>query len=982
MSQFRIKHIDQGLKDEWVYRKNEDGIQLGDDIDARDPNELAEAIEDIQDVLLKTSSLSAAAILSPTSGIAERLTILENTAGEATLQDIYENGNNISVLSGRPLILGAREEIKIDETGNLSFKPTTMRIRGTGTAYLELSNQSVFTSLGDLLVGAVSPGTNLTLRAGGVMAFQDNYLTTPITLSQSGASQLATASQSIIGAINELKTSTFSVSLQAVYNQSTPPKIATNITSGPIIFEDPNAMSLNDVLRIVGNSSVTKKLTVGSLKIGANTNIDDTNGLITSSKIKTTAEIQTTKLNAELNELMFQDKRINLNLSENGHGTLNTNNGSIIGAINELKSNIDSVGGAINTYDQEHVASTGEHGIITTQASIGQNTIKRLIVKNQTGNETFSVTGEGKITADNITISGMDLLAMLQLLDEHLSDDGTAHSALASHLSASNPHNTVRRLMNLSGDISFASPDGSISISSSGNIVNFSVEDSSTLQSVYDKATSKVMNLNNSGLIFTDQISASEILIIKNDEILPKRNIHFNDSSNEIKSANELTLRANNNLRLYSNTQDILLETLPTKSIKLQSVSFDEEAIKVLPRLEGSSLLGNLKKIDDDKSREATNSLNQTIIKGTSVCLDESGKTWLPISDMHPANEFINLFHFNNSSKLIVAAENINPGSTGKFYKSGMVLADIGTGYGDWEANADLYIARKGYSEIEILDFSQMLDGQTITINTSTPQIIKGVTGVPDILAGEYQIDTALDSYIGADAIRNSIVGLINNEMYSSQQGLEKFRAGIDGESARASIVINQMMTPGQFIEIDPEITLVGEKVRLTAVAESATIITPTQFRIGYTIEETAYNLAEAINSTVFYADNDQLIPGHYCFAEAVGSVVRIRWYLPGWTSRNITIVSDSPDVTVNPFLGGTVKLRIYRQDIGGAVIPVINSNLSAMTSTDIKEDETSSQYIIESRMLGRNRKVANETKIKVGTIEEVSGNNVKFKVK
>ena len=34
MSQFRIKNIDQGIPDEWVFRLNNMGSQVGDDIDA------------------------------------------------------------------------------------------------------------------------------------------------------------------------------------------------------------------------------------------------------------------------------------------------------------------------------------------------------------------------------------------------------------------------------------------------------------------------------------------------------------------------------------------------------------------------------------------------------------------------------------------------------------------------------------------------------------------------------------------------------------------------------------------------------------------------------------------------------------------------------------------------------------------------------------------------------------------------------------
>lgn len=984
MSQFRIKHIDEGVKDEWVFRLNEDGIQLGDDIDARDPNELAEAIIDIQEVLLKTSSLAAAAILKPNSGLAERLTILEATAGEATLQDIYENGNYISILSGRPLVLGAREEIKIDDAGNLSFKPVTMRVKGSGTAYLELSNQALFTSLGDLLVGAVSPGNNLFLRAGGNVSLQDNYLTNPVTLSQSGDSQLDTVSQSLVGAINELKSSTFNVSLQSVYTQSTPPKVTTNISSGPIIIEDGNAASLGDTFKVIGNSTVTKKSTMGSAKVGNNTTIADITGIVTSERIKTTSELQAIKLNSELNELTFQDKRISVPLSQTSHNALTTNNPSIIGAINELKSNIDSVGGAVTSYDQEHVAATGEHGIITTQAAIGQNTAKRFIVKNQSGIEKYSITGDGNVIANAMVLSGLDVVSLLNLLNAHLVDDGTSHTALANHLVASNPHNTVRRLATLSGDITFGSPDGSVGVSTSGNTINLTAIDQSDLQSVYTKSLIKSMTLGLTGLTFKNP-SLQDVLVIEPGQISPKAKINFTNIGAEVHSDVELMVRSVGDLRIISESEDVELSTLPAKSIYLQGIKFDEPAVKVLPRLEGDSVLSNLKKLDEDKSIEMPLTIAIDITKGQAITVDENGNSWFPVSNIHPSNEFVSgvNFYFTNLSNLYVAAENILGQSlTGKFYKSGMITANLGTGLDAWAENTGLYLAKRGFSDWEFLTSVPLANNHIITIDPGGfDRQIKGVTGVPNLMSGEFKIENTANANVDADKTRENIVTLLNNLAYT-ESFAERFycRATIDGESPRATAIVTAALAAGNLIQIAPGSGMVGTTTILTAVAESAT---PTigQFRIGNSTQEAVYNIAHAINETTFFKDDAQTVAGHFCYAEPVGSMIRLTYYKPGFSARNIVMTTNTANITLNQFTGGTCKVRVFRQQLSSSAIPVSSTTPASLSVTAVSADETITQYVLEKRIMSKSRVKGNEHNIRVGTIEEVAGTTVKFKV-
>jgi hypothetical protein len=983
MSQFRIKHIDQGLIDEFVPRKNEEGIQLGDDVDARDPNELAEAILDVQEVILKTSTLAANAILKPTSGLAERLTILEATAGQATLQDIYENGNYISILSGRPLVLGAREEIKIDDAGNLSFKAVSMRVKGSGNAYVELSNQAVFSTLGDLLVGAVSPGANLTVRSGGNMFFQDNYLTSPVTLSQSGSSQLATVSQSIVGAINELKSSTFSVSLQSVYNQSSPPKVITNIAAGALTIEDANANSVGDAFKVAGNATVTKKLTVGNLRIGNNCTIADSTGIVTTDKIKSGVEVETPKINSGLSELILQDKRGSFQLSEATAAALATNSNTIIGAINELKTNITNVGNSIITYDQQHNASTGEHGIITTQAAAGQNSTKRFVVKNQAGSETFSITGNGDVVANGLTLSSMNVVSLLTQLIGHLTDDGTSHTAFANHLVADNPHNTVRTILNLRGNVILSSPDGSVNVSTSGNTINLTTVDLSDLQSVYQKATLKRILLDNTGFTFRDNASSTDIMTFLGTGITAFKNIVLPTSTIELKGTQDLNLRGTVNANIFADTGDINLSTSATQAVKLQGVPFDETAVKTLPTLAGTSVLGNLKQLDDDKTIGIYNSLEINIPKGTAVCMDAANSMWFPITTVHPANEFVTgvNWYFTNRSNVYIAAENVSGLSDGKFYKSGMITATLATGLDTWKPNTELYLGYTGYSDIEILAYANMVNNQTITIEPGElDQIITGVTGVPNVSTGSYKIENTANANLDCDKTRDNIVALLNDPAYYINPGMYKVRAAIDGEATKATVRIGAALVAGNIVELQSA-TVGGATVTFTAVAEAST---PTylQFRVGNSVEECAYNIAELINKTTFYRDAAGTLVGHYCYAEAKGALIRLTFYKPGFAGRTVNIATNTANVTISQMSGGTCKARIFRQDLGTDVLTLASSNPTGVSVTNLISNETAAQYIIADRALSKRRQVTNENKTRVGLIEAATGNVVKFRVK
>lgn len=985
MTQFRIKHIDQGEIDEWVPRINEDGIILGDDIDARDPNELSEAIIDTQDVLLKVSTLSPTAILDPASGIAERLTILESIAGDASLQDGYVNGNTINVTAGSPLIFGVQEEFKLDSAGNLSFNPISMRVKGTGSAFVELTNGSIFSSLGDLLISSSTPGTNLTAQSAGEFYLKDTYLGSPITLSETGNGFLNTTSQSIVGSINELLAASSSDSLQVIYDQSTPATITTALGPGPVQIVDPIPSSLADAFKVTGNVTITKKLSLDELAVGSNTAIQDGVGILTSEKIETSTELRAPLLNSDIDELTFQDLRLSLNLTDGAVSSIDTSSQSIVGAINELKADLDSVGGALTVFDQEHNPSTGEHTIITTQADAGQSSTKRLIVKDDLAAEQFSVTGAGDVIANEITVSGLDVVSLLTDLSTHLSDDGTAHAAVAAHLVASNPHNTVGLLQGLNGTITFTSLDSSITIGTAGNTINLQTTTTTDLQNVYDNSVVKELDLAVAGLRFNDALSTNLLMIIRESDIMFQRNLNLEFFGAKIEAISDLTVEPSSKLTLTSTSDDTEVKTQDAnRAVILQGVPFDQVSIKTLPTLGGTSVLGNLKLLDEDKSMSILNGFSKTFQAGEPVTIDEFGLPWNPVTTVHPGNEFEEAsfdFFFSNMSGIMVAGESVASAATGKFFKEGTVTSSLPGAPDSWTAGSDIYIGKTGYSEWEITNLASMANLDTVTIDpTGANLVLTAVTGVPAL--GEFKIESTGNANIDSDDTRSNIVSMLNNTDFMELGGANYYmRATIDGETARGAFTIDVQPTIGNSVTVAPNAGMPGNSVTLTAVADTAT---PgyLEWRAGLSPEEAAYNLAEALNRTTFFSDAAGTTDGHFCFARASGTVVRLEWYKPGLSANEIVLSDNTGNISNVAFAGGDCKIRVYRQDIGGAVQTVTSSNLSALTASTMSQDESPVKYILEDRAKASSRRTENETSYRVGSIEQAAGSIVKYKIR
>jgi hypothetical protein len=142
MSQFRIKKVDTGLPDEWVLRTNDDGATLGDDIVAEDPNDLAAAMIDTQDLLLKASVYAPSQLIDANSGALERIKLLEDNVGSISLQDAYDNGNFINVTPGVPLSLGSGGVIVIDSLNNMSINASTFKVL-SGSQEMIVSNTGI-----------------------------------------------------------------------------------------------------------------------------------------------------------------------------------------------------------------------------------------------------------------------------------------------------------------------------------------------------------------------------------------------------------------------------------------------------------------------------------------------------------------------------------------------------------------------------------------------------------------------------------------------------------------------------------------------------------------------------------------------------------------------------------------------------------------------------------------------------------------------
>lgn len=993
MSTFRIKKIDQGLPDEWIPRKNDDGIQIGDDVVAEDVNELSEGIISTQVELLKSNVYAPGSLLHTTEGIASRLKYLEETAGQATLQDVYANGNFISVQSGRPLLLGGNGEIKIDDIGNLTFSPSTMRVKGVGAAYLGFSKDSVSTYLSDLNISANTSGFNLNLNSGNELTFRDTYLSSPVSLSQYGETSLETVSQSIIGAINELKNSSFDYTLQAIYDQSSSGRIVTNSSNGPLRIENGSGNPLLSAMNILGILSVSGIARMESAEIGANTIINDTDGVISSSKIKTLDKIEAPLLKSN-GSLSFEDNRLSLPLSELGVNSLSTSSQSIAGAINELKSSIDSVGGTASQFASEHNISNGMHRIITTQADLGQESTKRIVVKDSAGINRFSVNGLGEIIAEKLNLAGVNVQDAVGNLLDHMNGDGLDHSAVSGHINATNPHNVVGQLNGLIGNITVTGGTG-ISVAKSGNSLIVSSIANHTLQSVYDSMANGTLTLDtaSSKNLYFRNSNQDIILSLADDWIKIRRDIQIESANNKIASQSNISLEAANDLTLTSTGGQVSI--LSDIGTVIDGVSFSDLSSSDLDPLLPSTVIGAINKVQNEEIFQIVNTFPDIIRRGTPLTrvrlkATDTGLTLVkPVADYHPANSSSDFFGKELNKNIFIALEDIFPNETGRVAKGGTFTGEIipsGADIANWVGH-NLYLSPMGFCDLQIEDPSLLVPGVSINFTLDSAGANKTFTGdttLSDHSTGIFRVFTGGTPGENAENTIKDIVDCLNTQSYTQDGTPLNILALIDGVSSRGKIrisdntLINGTSGTETTISITPGVNDPDTASVVLTATDDAASLTNDKFLVGETAEETAQYLANAINRTSKEYDSTALIredfysksnntnfadmpanyvaSGHGFTAKVVGNIVYIERIRPGYFGNEAVLSASSGITTTNPS-GGILRVRFYSQDRSRTSITNTSSdyniiNVSGLYYHSLFEND----YIEEASVLDNHR--------------------------
>lgn len=981
MSTFRIEKIDQGEPDEWIPRKNDDGAQIGDDVVAEDVNELSEGIQATQEILLKSNIYTPGSLLNPTEGIASRLKYLEETAGQASLQDVYENGNIISVLSGAPLLLGGNGAISLDDIGNLLFNPTTMRIKGLGAAYLGFSPDSINTYLSDLSIGTSSSGYNFSLSSGQELTLKDANLSSPIYLSEFGQSSLATSSQSIIGAINELKNSTFNTTLQSVYDQSSSGRILTNSSVGSFRVENGTGNPLLAAITCVGKLTVSDISELSSVKIGNETTINDTDGYVSTLQISTTNLIKAPRLQYN-GTLTLQDNRIALTLSELGVVALETSSQSIAGAINELKASIDSVGGGVQLFGNEHSSTNGMHTIISTQAAIGQESTNRFKVKNASGVDKFTVNALGEVVAQRLNLAGVAIETAIDNLLNHMNGSGTDHTAVAAHLADPNPHNVVKTLNGLFGELTIASGPG-ITVGQSGsNIIISSTLTGIDLQEVYDSSSLGQIVLDTAGgknLFFRN--SVNDILMSLTDtETTINRTLKLNGTTPKVSSTSSLEIISENNLVLQSLNEGINISTSdPSKLVEIQGIAFSDNIANEIDNLLPQTVIGAINKIQNKAITTLTNTLSYTITQGMPVTFARIDKSTLqaqmirPIADYHPMNGAAGFFSQSLSGNMHIALEDIAPGSSGRFAKMGIISAPIvpaGADVNDQWVGTRLYLSPQAFGEIAIQDVSLIADGDTFTL---ADKVFTANTSLSDHANGVFRVFTTGTATENIEQTVGEIIECINHQAYTDRTGTPLNIVGLfDGATARGKMIVtdNAQVTDGTVILLNVTDTRYNS-VQFTGVISTAGM-TATNFLIGDTEEETAQFLANAINRTTGKYSTTAIIQedlfgydtkkesydlssfsvGHGFVARAIGKTILIEREFPDFSGNLATFaIGTSGILGTNPS-GGFIKVKYYSQDRTNNSIIATQSNPNGLIASSVTSiDAHGHDYLTEYDM-------------------------------
>lgn len=989
MSQFRIKQIDLGLVDDWINRVNDDGADLGDDIVAEDPNDLAAAIQDTQQELLKASVYAPSDLLDSASGLFERVKLLEDTFGDTTLQDAYNNGNFINLTPGRNLILGGGGVIEIDPLNNVIFRPNNMQII-SGPQSLNLAYDGIRSTTTNLTFGTTGTTRDTTLIAGRDTFLKDGNLNNPVRLSETGVNSLITSSQSIVGAINEVSNVFNTVNLQQVYNQSSPPRITTSQSSGPFEIFNGSGSSSTPALRTQGSVRVNGDMKSDTISVGVGSAVTLTvapNGNInTPGNIRTTDRVITRDVESEIGALTLSDTFGEADLTSFDDQNLNTTKQTIFGAINELHQVSQQNTATTGAFAAQHNSATGQHGIITTQSSSSANNSQnRFTVRNAAGADTFFIDGNGQATAQNLLLQAYNLLSELQSNEAHRQGSGMDHSAVADHIADPNPHDTVKSVAaegqaGVSGDIVLI-PGGGIGIAQDGNDITISSVATASLQGVYDGSPN--------GDIVT---ASGKNLNILNEQSFPLLQFTQDDSrflsdivmdGANITAVSTLNLLAPQFLNIEADAGVVDISSGGGGTV-IDGVDFSSDGDGSIldflqPDLLGAFERGELDKYDHYYREDLqgnnelilgrVNSSEKTLTKGTAVNIvveDEDKPLWTPISEIN--------FDISSASYADwygVLDEDVAPGETGRVKLSG-IIEEVYIGQveqGQFEIGDTLYICRGNRSTVKIEDISQLSNGDSITFDSGGANLTYTAGSFASLGDGSFNIEASGNINIRTERTIQELGFEINDRQHQQGSGLS-IQALFGGEKAKAVVRLTGAGTVGDTFTITPHPDIDPDadynETVLTAVAYGNKTQS-TEYEIGFSKEHTAANLAKTVNET--------FNPGHFHNAVAYGDVVVIEFYIPSYVANLNTLATTSSDIEIeSQFEGGELELRVYTIDRTETGLTCSTSNAAAMSITDFTDNENGeSQYMRAEEILDRARSSSELDKfIKVARVLDI----------
>jgi hypothetical protein len=975
MSQFRIRKIDTGLPDEWVPRTNDDGFQFGDDIVAEDPNDLAGAISETQTLLLKASVYAPSVLINPNSGVLERIKLIEDTVGSSTLQSAYESGNLINPAPGVPLILGPGGTIEIDSSGNLSFNPATMRILSGSSQFLNLSVNSINTSTNNLSIQTTGASRDLSLTAGNNLYLRDRFLLAPVTLSESGSTTLQTSSKSLVGAINEVRSGSVSAGLQQIYSQSFPAKIETSSTNGRLIIENKTGNTLTPALEILGNFVSSAEVKANTLVVGSGaTTVNATGQISTSGNIITTAEVRTPILRSSSAALTLSDFFGSAALTSLADPSLLTEKQTIFGAINEVYTTGIANSTSLAAYAAQHNSTTGLHEIITTRASSGQNSTDRIIVQNDVGTSVTRVNALGEVRANNFILPTFNLLTETQANNTHRSGDGSDHSAVSSHISHPNPHNTVKSLQigstTLTGEVVLTQGSG-ITLTRSGQEVSISAAAGSTLSGVYNTEATSLGVVSvplTAGLTLKDAANSQNVAVFSSSSTTFNKPVVLTAFSS-ISANNQLNVTSGSDFNIVTNSGNLNLT--PAGSVNAKGIALVGTTAPVIPSYFQNDIVSTLINETAGNYIAFKNSTNETIRAGTPITLN-SDRTltslpdaWTPISNAQIIAEDKRL-----ASCFGVAIADVAPGQNGYAKSQGLVKANIlqmanPLQGGIFQVNDTLYIADAGYATVEFK--SAPASGDTVTIDGVTFTAGVGTT------ANRF---FAIVPGNAAATLANFIAVVDANESRATYSG-KALTAIADGLSAYADMMLLSNANVADTFRINAS-AIGGSDTTFTAVA-AGTKTLETQFEVSTTKNGTVLNLYEAILNTNKVLSSGAV--GHLCVPTLIGDAIRLKAREKGTSGNSIALATNASARIQTPvaLTGGRLWARIFfmsRMSTGktvSALAAAVTANRIAVTNFTAEESEFF--YVSAPRMFADNRKTDFESKlIKVGKIVDTEG--------